>query len=280
MCCWLKHMFGFISYGGDMLDRILVYSPDYLEVIFNESKDYRFCMQGYGNIKDLENGLIRTPSSEILGLIMAFEFNPDQQMLDGIVRLSEFLADAHVKLVVVFVKELIDEHFLYILKEHYKRKRISVKLIHDKEYFTDVTIKRDLLGTVLKSNYKVFQQFRQSDININNFIKPMILSYKLYGNDILGTLLTQVRKLPSEKLTIEQDIVVRRLDQKNLEYFQKKMLEIRKVYIKLIYTEDINYITELQLIADTLDYSQNNVVELLSAINYIKDNWGKGDNLL
>lgn len=124
-------------------------SDCYLTAIAKESRKFSFQLQGYGNFKQANEGLLKTNSADILGFVIALNSIPsdDTQLLEFIKNCSIITTNKKP-----FLFLLEDTDYLRKILAKQDLSKFSLNVLEVSEGLTDIFICRNVIGTVLKYN--------------------------------------------------------------------------------------------------------------------------------
>ena len=220
-----------------MKDTMIVVSPDYLEAIYKESQDMSFKIQGYGNFLDAIEGLMYVNKSHLLGCCLVSENLRKIKKTD----LLKFLR----KLELVSTTE--DSLFLFALQNEQDLKSIDtksfkgIKFMHISgiDLITDLSIRRDIFGTMLIENRKPYILSDKEELPTIERI-PTLEYIPLFQPKVLEVLnKPDIYESLASTLSLDQFL-------KEMEFVDKNLHDIRELWIRIHFNCDIKeMITDL-----------------------------------
>lgn len=133
---------------------IYVVSPDYLEALYTEAKNYTFCLQGYGNFYDATKGLLKTNISDILGFCyVGTELFYEKSDTSAYLETCNMLCRNNTK---KFIFALQNSRGLADVLKISDFKNLNVSYLPDFEILTDTVINKQLFGSILLDNYSPY----------------------------------------------------------------------------------------------------------------------------
>lgn len=211
------------------MSSIFMISPDYLEVCFNEIKDYDCTLQGYGSIEKGIKGLLKTNVSDILGYVYLSSALPtDLGILDEFLYRCN-LYGGNKK----FLIALLNTSGLNRI-DFSKYPNLRFGYIAIPEVITNVTINRDIFGTILLDNFSPYK-FENDVKTIPDLQNVYRLQYKPVFSSYILDCLKRVHIADSLEDTLLSDKVLYkyRMDQSILADF-------REHYIRTYFSDDVD----------------------------------------
>ena len=164
---------------------IFAISPNYLEALYNESKNFEFTLQGYGNIAESYKGLQGVNIKNILGFIYLGDKLPDEKQFKRFLRVCNLISANNPR---PFVIALCDGATLGNSLNTKKYKNLKFYTLPSIEILTNLVIKADIFGPILLDNFQPYQfneEVSESKIGHLNTIeyKPIIsdVFYKIFS---------------------------------------------------------------------------------------------------
>ena len=230
------------------MSAIFVVSPHYLEAIYNESTEFDFELVGYGNFNNAMNGLRYVNVNDILGFAYVADTLPKK-----IENLYKFLNTCN--LICRYKKKLFlfcchDQKGLKQLNLVDKYRNLEFKNVLDDDIITDVTIRRDIFGTILINNYQpYFFKGRPAKPALGTI--PTLEYSFLFTKQTLSVL-SSVNKLKDSKNTLYFDKVY-----SDLATNYPLLAHMRRRLILSMFSEDCSEEDRIiqEMIADVTDNS-------------------------
>ena len=203
------------------MDVIFTVSPDYLNILEEETRKYSFGIQGYRDIEVAMESLYLSNSKDILGFAYVADELPDPKLMRKFIRKIDLTVTRPTKLILAIRNQESFEEF----RQSYRGSRVIIESITGFEVLTDLIINNSIIGTILKTRYKPYLD----DMPDNTRVFPTTdhLKYtKVIDKRLLG-IIRGVRLLTSVEDTIKFDEVLSRLTNKEGLYYK-----LRVAYIK------------------------------------------------
>lgn len=191
-----------------VLKIIYVVSPDYLESIFQESEKYSFEIQGYGSFTAASKGLIYTNAADVLG----FAYMTERFPLPGSSNYRAFMEFAKMCCLMD-----ADKKFVIVTKSFPKGagkqlaelKALRFTVYVEKDLVTDITINRNLFGSILLDNYEPYC-FKEEGSSIAGDYGCTVLKIPEVVPPYLFEVFEPIHLLGTEEDSISSDTVVMR----------------------------------------------------------------------
>ena len=244
---------------------IFMISPDYLEVCYNEIKKYECTLQGYGNFESGLRGLLKTNVSDILGYVFLSQALPKDREI-----FHEFLYRCNLC--------GGDKKFLIALLDTTGLSEINFSLypnlrfgyIAITEVITNVTINRDIFGSILLDNFEPYK-FTDTEQAIPDLQKNYRLQYKPLFSSYILDCLQRVHLMDTLDETLLGDKVLYKYKKDN-----SILAAFREHYIKTYFSDNVDNSHLFDLISAESNGFTYGVYR--SLINLISDNHVVGRN--
>lgn len=208
---------------------IFAVSPHYLDALYSESRDYDFKLQGYGNLKDACEGLTKVNQEDVLGFVFVSDTMPKK-----LKNLHRFMAMCNVmcryrKRIFIFYSNPKQLKQLSGLSDEFTN--LDVRRVTNTDVLTNISIRRDLFGTILIDNYEPYNlKIKENKYQLETL--PLLEYTPLFTKQLL-MVLEPVRVYDSFESTLDLDLVYSRLKQ-DFQY----LAAVRKKKIKLLFNLD------------------------------------------
>lgn len=182
---------------------IYTISPDYLEALYSEAKNYNFCLQGYGNCQDALNGLLKTNISEILGFIfVAQDVDLYKNSLVKFIRTCNSLCKHNKK---KFIFALQNSKGLSGILNATEFNNLKVSYLPNFEVLTDTVINRQLFGSILLDNFEPYVLKKTEHKSVNFYNKS--LNYEPLFSEYVLKCLDKIDVMTNYEQTLLNDDV-------------------------------------------------------------------------
>ena len=186
---------------------IVVISPCYLEAVFKEAEKYSFVIQGYGNFKLAQKGIVYTNASDVLG----FAYLGNSLPSDGTEKKAFQGFLGYINLMEMnkkFLSIVQDNSSLaaYALKKY---KHLRFAELRGFDYVTDSLLNKSLFGSILLDNYEpyIFEDKNEYSGYVGSNV---VLEYSPVVPGILFETLSTVHNLDTVEDTFSNDIILQR----------------------------------------------------------------------
>lgn len=241
---------------------IILVSPEYLEVCYNEALKYDFTIQGYGSFELAAKGLLCVNASSILGYAYLGNALPaDTTALHNFLYRCNLCGEKKMLFAMLDTKGIEQIN----VKDY---PNLSFSVVKIEEVVTDTVINRDIFGSILLTNYKPYTLKDEHD-DIPDIQHVYRLQYKPVFNSYMLECLKRVNLLDSFEETLQHDAVFQKY-QKD----KSVLAAYRKHYIRTYFEANLNT-SELYEILETVDNDglycvYRALIKLISANHAIK----------
>ena len=236
---------------------IFAISPNHLEALYEESKNFDFVLQGYGNIKDSYKGLQGVNIKNILGFVYLGDILPDVKQLNQFLQICNLIAANKPR---PFVLALASGVSISASVNTKKYKNLRFYTLPPIEILTNLVIRADIFGPILLENFKPYQFDDEVDdtqiSSLNTIEYRPIISKIFYG------VLSPVRCQESIQECVEMDKIYNNFLTSN-----KLLASCRLVVVKCAFYDKRGFITsELKQDLDTSIQKINVAVESITDV--------------
>lgn len=192
---------------------VFVISPNYLEALYHESKDFKFGLQGYGSFAAACNGIMRLNPLDAVGFAYVGDDYPSLDSKEGAAMLQLF----------GILNDYPDrKKFLFVVRGSGKIAQalarkfpgVLVSYISEVESFTDILFKRDVFGSLLMAEGTPYVFKRSEEAPLGKFVSPTMKFKPLISSRVLECL-AEVQCLTSIEMTMEHDSILREYKRTN-----------------------------------------------------------------
>ena len=225
-----------------MINKFMYYvSPDYLRALYRESKSYSFKMKGYCSIEEGLKNLKFTNISDVLGFaIVLHEFPEELAPLINLINNINRVGKGKTLVLCSFYSDGLD-----LVLEHVDTSNLKFYVYTDLIDFTDVDIKRNIIGTILLNEIKPYKEDNHRDsIKIERSLD--LPKYIPILPENISWLYEPLIPATDYKRCIDVDPVILKAKSRDLIIY---MLRCEMVYVKYDVKID-NYNRFLELIKD------------------------------
>lgn len=226
---------------------IFVVSDQYLDACYKEAEKYEFLLQGYGNFIDAIEGLKFINESEILGYVVLTDSIKETKKLNMFLEKCNMISNSKL-----FLFALKDKANLYKFIEPDKYKNLRFSYVTDMEVVTDLTLDRDVFGTILIDCFEPYELKPKPKINVD--FTPKIISYKALFPPLSLTVLKEPLILADVEQTIKFDESCKKLIEKNTLLYDIRRVFIYKLFKKCDSELEDKIVKEIAKVNDSLDF--------------------------
>lgn len=184
-----------------------IVSDSYLKALKKESDDFSFSIKGFCSIKQGLKNLPFTNMEDILGFVIAYHELPED--LSELVRYINTLNNICDKPVVLF--SYFKEGVSHVI-EHINYNNIKLYVSTDMEAVTDIVIKREVYGSILKEIYPMYYRGKSLEEDEKNNFTHSLEYYKPIINLDTEKVLSKVSISPSYDKALASDIALKDFD--------------------------------------------------------------------
>lgn len=204
---------------------VYVISPDFLRPLVEESKDYSFAIRGYYSVEEGINNLKFSNMDDLLGFVILFKSLPRRLTpLVNFINHLDFLCDKPV------VLASMDKSGMNLVINNVTHDNIKLFLCTPIMDMTDLVIKRDLFGTIVRESFSPykFKELDNKTLNKKDFVHSKFLYESILNKDTL-LIAEPVIKAMNVNMSLESDPVLRSLSPSNPMHYLRT-LKIFKYY--------------------------------------------------
>lgn len=233
----------------------------YLKALLRESKEYSFDAKLYYSCQEGLKNLVNTNASEIIGYVILLDKLPDDE--DELLALIDFInAINEISDNTPLVLALSNSEGYEQLGEYVSSDNLKVFLIDGFEMLTDVDIKRDIYGSIVKYLYNPYCD-NNDTVLVNYNDEPSCIIEPIYRSAI-QSLCDPVINAPTLRDALENDETLMNIDKAD-----EVARFLRTLEIKLKYnSSDNDYYTQFENLIKTVK-SGEDVIIINSLYNLI-----------
>lgn len=225
---------------------IFVISPDYLDPIFQEAKNYDFGIQGYSTVQDAAKGLLKTNVFDILGFVFASRTLPkDLSILKVFMELCNSMQTRRK-----FLFALNDTSRLFELFKDGTYEYLDIAYVNEIEVMTDIEINQNIFGSILKYNYEPYLLEEKPGFNLAKGSIPR-LEYKPIINKYLLNVLEDVHVADTVENTLKYDKVYE--EYTSADNPDMALCKLRELYVKVDFNKKYELHDETALLNQISD---------------------------
>lgn len=230
---------------------IFAVSPDFLDSLIFESKDFDFSLQGYGTFECAIDGLLQINVKDIIGFIIMARRPPKNtgSMLDFLKKCNLMCSDSQRTVIFAF-NDRINTLARLGLKDRFPN--INARLLQ-LDVITNITIRRDLFGTLLLSVYKPYLFNNDTQVYANQFSIP-VLSYEPLFSDLVYKVMEDITCFSNVNHTKFNDKHLEALQESNEILALLRELRILKKHHEDTRLFETGLISKIESITDTRQY--------------------------
>jgi hypothetical protein len=210
---------------------IFCVSPQYLNIISEESREFDFKFQGYGNLEDAMTGLLKTNISEIISFIfVADSMQSYIKDLLPFVRMINSMSDYNKEYRKRFIFAYNSDGTVLGLLNEIKPTNLDIYQAKY-EVLTDLFIKRDIFGTALTSYYKPYIPNKSNDNDLTKFRYSPTLFYRPLFSPLFLTAIEDIVKLDNLNDTLNLDPQLDYLRREDEFFYRLRVDCIKRAFI-------------------------------------------------
>lgn len=198
------------------MDVIFVVSSSYLEPLFKHAKKFKFKLQAYSDFKTAAKRIAYVNKADIIGVAIVDDRIEDKQGLDEFLHACNVIGDLNV----LFATLKEEKSFLSL-----KPGNLHVSYIPSLEVFTDITITRDIYGSLLLKKFEPYK-LKRDETNNTPYTIPRLNYSPIISTNILNVL------QPANLIHTLQEAI--ETDENLLEYknTNQMLYQLRLLYLK------------------------------------------------
>lgn len=203
---------------------IYAVSPDFLKPLAIESKEFSFAIRGYCSVKQGIKNLKFSNQEDLLGYVLLFyELPREVSPLIDLIHRIDFVSKKGTP--VVFCSMFKDGVSLVL--KNLDLRNIELSVYTDLESMTDIDIKREIFGTILKANYTPYIEGENNNV-FPTRDKPNTYR-QLMPPDIL-LLNEEIVPAPSAEMCMKADNIINHTRDSNEIIFMLRTMQINKKF--------------------------------------------------
>lgn len=186
---------------------------DYAEAFRDETMDFSFYLKSYPTFKSGLEHLKDTNISDILGFVVAMTELPENpRLLVKYINTLNTIANGHVLVLCINDREGLKE-----LNEYIHSENLKIYVVTDIDIMTDIVIRRDVFGTIIREVFKPYETSRL--LEIKETYKPEILEYSPIFPEFIHNLTEPVINAPDLPRALDVDEVLNSMGDNQIGYF-------------------------------------------------------------
>lgn len=195
---------------------------DYAKAFRDETMEFSFYLKSYPTLKSGLNNLKNTNISDILGFVICMTELPENpRMLVKYINAINDIAKNHVLVLCVNDRDGLEE-----LGQYVRSNNLKMYAVTDIDVMTDIVIRRDVFGTIIREVFKPYETSRL--LEIGEIYEPEILEYSPIFPEFIHRLTEPVINAPNLIRATETDEVLDSMEDNLIGYFLRSAQINRK----------------------------------------------------